>query len=136
MVTRLHVAHILAHGLHDASALVAEHSRHRAGILAFDQVQIAVAQARGRGADQYFPPARAGNVHVLDGERLVRAMENGCFHGGSWCGLYLRAGLRERVVLCLHQDFRSRPWAASVIQAISAAMYCRKSSGDLLTAAV
>ena len=35
-------------------------------------------------------------VVLLDGERLVRAMENGSFHGGSWYGLYLRAGLLDR----------------------------------------
>jgi len=50
VVPRLHVAHFGAYGFDDASGLVPENGRGRTGVKALLEVQVAMADARRRGA--------------------------------------------------------------------------------------
>ena len=81
MVTGLEVGHVLADGFHHTRRLMAQHGGQRIGVQAVDEVQVAVAQAGGGGADQHLAAARLRDVDVLDGHRLVGGVEDGGFHG-------------------------------------------------------
>jgi HAMP domain-containing protein len=82
-VAGLHVGHVLADRLDDAGGLVAEHDRHGRRVRALDEVQVAVAQPGGRGADQHLAAARLLDRHVLDRHRLARRVQHGGLHRES-----------------------------------------------------
>ena len=79
VIARLHRRHVGAHRLDDTGALVAQHDRtvEREAALPIDDVQVAVAHARGRGADQHLTAPRLVDLDGLDRERLVHLAENG-----------------------------------------------------------
>ena len=82
MVARLEVRDGRAHGLDDACGLVAQDGRGGEGIVAIDEVQVAVADAAGDDAHEDLARDRLRDVDLLDRQRLMRPVEHGGFHGG------------------------------------------------------
>ena len=72
--------------LDDAGGLVAEDGGGRERVEAVDEVQVAVADAGGDGAHEHLAADGLVDVDVLDRERLVRTVEDGCFHDGLLWG--------------------------------------------------
>ena len=77
-----HRGDVLADRLDDAGALVAQHEGpiEREAAVAVDDVQIAVADAGGNGADQHLAAPRLVDVDLLDRQRLVHLAEDGGCH--------------------------------------------------------
>ena len=71
MVTGLDVAHLRAYLLDDAGRLVPQHDRQGVRKESFDKVQIGVAEAGHRGAQQDLVRRRLTDTDLLDYERLV-----------------------------------------------------------------
>ena len=68
----------LPHPLDDAGALVAEDARRVAGrVGARGRVQVGVADAAGRQADEHLARLRLREVDLLDDERLPELLEDG-----------------------------------------------------------
>ena len=82
VVARLDVRYVRAHRLDDTGALVAEDDGVRAAPALTDEVidvvLVAVADAGGGGADEYFPADRVGDLDRLDRQRLVWPPEDRC----------------------------------------------------------
>ncbi len=81
VIAGLELRHVLAHLLDDPGGLVAEDRGRGERIVAVDEVQVAVAHAARDRAHEHFAPDGLRDVDVLDGERLLGAMEHGGFHG-------------------------------------------------------
>jgi cytosine/adenosine deaminase-related metal-dependent hydrolase len=81
VVARLHRAHLGAHGLDDAGALVAQDGRQRVRVGALHEVQVGVADAGRRGADQHLVWPGLVDLHVLDLKRLSDFAQHGGLHG-------------------------------------------------------
>jgi hypothetical protein len=60
------VGHLVADGLHHAGRLVAEHDRRHPRVLALHEVQVAVAEPGGGGADEHLPRAGRPDLHLVD----------------------------------------------------------------------
>jgi hypothetical protein len=73
VIPRLDRGHIGANRLDDAGAFMAEHDRpvEREPPDTVDDMQIAVADAGGRRADQHLAPPRLVDLHRLDRQRLA-----------------------------------------------------------------
>jgi hypothetical protein len=82
VVARLDVGHVRADRLDDTRGLVAEDGGRGEGVVAVDEVQVAVADAGADGADEHLVGERLVDLHLFDRERLLRAVEDGGFHGG------------------------------------------------------
>ena len=80
VVARLHVGDLLADFLDDTGGLVSEDRGRGVGIKSVDKMQVAVAHAAMRRLDENFAVLRLVDLDVLDGERLIGAMEDGGFH--------------------------------------------------------
>ena len=80
MVAGLHVGDLLADFLDDAGRLVSEDRGRGARIKSVDEMEIAVAYAAMRRLDEDFAVLRLVDLDVLDGQRLIGAMEDGGFH--------------------------------------------------------
>ena len=83
MVARLDVSDVAPDFLDHTCRLVAKHDRHRRGVLALDEMQVAVAQTGDRGAHEHLARAGVVDLDILDGERLVGGVEDSSFHGGE-----------------------------------------------------
>jgi len=62
---------------------MAENGGCRVGIQAFHEMQVRVAKAGIRRAQQDLAPLRPFNLDLLDGQRLVGRVEDRCSHFGS-----------------------------------------------------
>ena len=82
VVAGLEVADIVADRLDDARRLVAQHRRQRVRVQPLDEMQVAVAQARHRGAHQHLAAPGLFDGDVLDAQGLVRGMQDGGFDDG------------------------------------------------------
>src|SRR2546423_14184392 len=71
---------------------MAQHGRGRIGILALDEVQIAMAHAGRRGGDQHLMGAWLVDLDLFDDQRGRDALQDGCLHGA-----------------CLTRNSRTRP---------------------------
>ena len=91
VVTGLHVGDVLAHGFDDAGGFVAENRGRHHRVEAVDEVEVAVADATGDGANEDFVRHGLVDFDLFDGQGLVGAMENGGFHGSSYDGHERRA---------------------------------------------
>ncbi len=80
MVARFYIIDVGADLLDHTSRFMAEHCRQRMWIKPFHEVQIRVAEAGDRGADQDFARARVGQADVLDHQRLVDFVQDGGLH--------------------------------------------------------
>jgi len=85
VIPRFDRGHIRADRLDDACALMAEHDRpvEREPPDAVDDVQVAMADAGGRRANQHLAPPRLVDLHRLDRQRLLDPAKDGGldFHG-------------------------------------------------------
>ena len=80
MVAGLHVIDGLAHFLDDSGGFMAEDRGRGKGIVAVDEVQVAMANAAGDGAHQDFAILRLVDLDVLDNQRLIGTIEHGGLH--------------------------------------------------------
>ncbi len=80
VVARLHIGDVGADLLDDAGGLVPKHRGQRVRIKAFHEVQIGMAEAGDRRADQDLARARLRQADVLDDQRLVDFIEDGGLH--------------------------------------------------------
>src|SRR5437667_355116 len=82
VITGSQRGHVGADGLDDAGALVAEHDGpvRRPAALAVHDVQVAVADARGGGADEDLAARRLVDLDRLDRQGLVRLAKDGGLH--------------------------------------------------------
>src|SRR5207248_9367435 len=64
----------------DGRAVMDEDDRDRRRVEPFDEMQIAEAEPGKGGAQQHLAALRLVDGHVLDGQRLVRFMQDGGFH--------------------------------------------------------
>src|SRR5215472_14590105 len=82
MVTGPHGGDLVADGFDDSRALVSQHDRlvQRVARVAVDDMEIAVAHARLRGADEDFTSPRLVDVDGLDGQGLVNSAKDGSVH--------------------------------------------------------
>ena len=87
VIAWLDVGDVLADRLDHAGRLVAEHARGRERIQPFHEMQVGMAQSGKGGAHQHLAPLRRRVLDVLDGERLMRLVEDGCLHGSLLCVL-------------------------------------------------
>src|SRR5258708_22113436 len=85
MVARLDIAHRLADFLDDSRRLVAEHRRRRMGVVAVDEMKVAVAYAARDRPQQHLAILRLVDIDIFDSERLLWPMKHGGFHRGSPC---------------------------------------------------
>ena len=83
VIPGLHVGHHVPHRLHHAGGFVPENGGQRVGVGAIGEVQIGVAHAGSGGAHEHLPGAGLGHLHILNDERFVRFVQNGCFHACS-----------------------------------------------------
>jgi hypothetical protein len=81
VIARRELRDLGADRLDDAGCLVPEDGRRRERVEAVDEVQVAVANARGHRPHADFPAARRVDVDGLDGERLVGSVKDGSVHG-------------------------------------------------------
>src|SRR5262245_52632285 len=83
VITRLHGRDLGTDRLDHPGSLVAEHEGtvERVAAQAIDDVQVAVADAGGHGADQHLAAPRRVDVDSFDGEWRVYLAENGGLHG-------------------------------------------------------
>ncbi len=80
MVAGLHVGDLLADFLDDTGRFVSEDRGRGIRIKSVDEMQVAVAHAAMRRLDENFAILRLVDLDVLDGQRLIGAMEDGGFH--------------------------------------------------------
>src|SRR5712664_1877936 len=85
MVARLDIAHRLADFLDDSRRLVAEHRGGRMGVVAVDEMEVAVAYAARDRPQQHLAILRLVDIDIFDSERLLWPMKHGGFHRGSPC---------------------------------------------------
>src|SRR5262245_14985353 len=94
VVTGLELRHVRADRFDDPRRLVPEDGGRRERVEAFDEVEIAVADAARHRAHQHFARDGLGDVDVLDRELFVRTVEDGSFHVALlwrvWTGVYRR----------------------------------------------
>ena len=83
VVAGLDVGDVFAYRFDHRRALMPEHGRGRVGIQPFHEMQVGVAKAGIGGAQQHFAPLRLFDLHILDGQRLMRCVKDRCFHVGS-----------------------------------------------------
>src|SRR5712692_6406051 len=83
MVARLDIAHRLADFLDDSRRLVAEHRGGRMGVVAVDEMKVAVAYAARDRPQQHLAILRLVDIDIFDSERLLWPMKHGGFHRGS-----------------------------------------------------
>src|SRR5713101_8179142 len=83
MVARLDIAHRLADFLDDSRRLVAEHRRRRMGVVAVDEMKVAVAYAARDRPQQHLAILRLVDIDIFDSERLLWPMKHGGFHRDS-----------------------------------------------------
>jgi hypothetical protein len=81
VIARLNVGDLVADGLDDAGGLVAEDGGGGMRVGALYEVEVAVADAAGGGADDDLVGDRLVELDVLDREGLLGAVEEGGFHG-------------------------------------------------------
>ena len=62
---------------------MSEHDGQRHGEIAFDVVEVAVADARRDDADEHFSRTRRFEIDVFDDERLPYLIEDRGAHGGG-----------------------------------------------------
>ena len=74
---------VLADLLDDPGALVAENRGQRPGMDALHGVEIRMADAAGRQADEHLPGSRRGELHVLHDERRAGRPQDRGPHVGS-----------------------------------------------------
>lgn len=98
------LAHARSEGLDDGGALVAEHDAARSLPVAVDDVEVGVADARGKHAHAHLAWTRGVEPQVLGRERSARAVEDEAAHGGGvgdsahvWDALRRRPPSRARV---------------------------------------
>src|SRR5216683_7817016 len=77
MVARLDIADRLADFLDDSRRLVAEHRGGRMGVVAVDEMKVAVAYAAGNGPQQHLAILRPVDIDIFDSERLLWPMKHG-----------------------------------------------------------
>jgi hypothetical protein len=77
MVARLERLHARTGLLHDTRGFVPEDERERLGQVALDDVQVAVADAAGRDADEHLAFLRRGEVDLENLDRPARLPEDG-----------------------------------------------------------
>ena len=82
MVAGLDVGNILTDRLDHRGAFMAQYRRGGVGVQPLHEMQVRMAQAGKGGAQQHFSPLGFFDVHVLDGERLVRCVKDRGFHYG------------------------------------------------------
>ena len=75
-----HVVHQAANGLHRSRRFMPQHHRHGRGVEPLDEMQVAVTDARGPGAHQYFSGAGRRDVNLFDLQWLVYFVQHRCFH--------------------------------------------------------
>src|ERR1700674_2169141 len=85
MVARLEVAHRLADCLDDSRCLVTEHRGGRMGVVAVDEMEVAVAYAARDCPQQHLAILRLVDIDIFDSEWLLWPMKHGGFHRGSPC---------------------------------------------------
>src|SRR5439155_11066 len=94
VVARLELRHVRADRVDDPRRLMPEDGGRRERVEAFDEVEIAVADAARHRAHQYLARDGLGDVDVLDRELFVRPVEDGSFHVALlwrvWTGVYRR----------------------------------------------
>ena len=90
VVARLHVADLVTDGFDDAGWLVAENRGRGQRVEAVNEVQVAVADTRRHGLDEYLVALRLVDVDILDGQGLVRPVEDGGFHWILLSGIAVR----------------------------------------------
>jgi len=66
-----HVGYVLPHTLDRAGGLVAEDSGHWRRVPALEEVEVAVTDSTGPGANQHLPWARAVELDLLDLKRPI-----------------------------------------------------------------
>src|SRR5918994_3920738 len=112
MITGLDGGDVGADRLHDTGTLVAQHDGpiERPAPLAVDDVQIAVADARGRGAHEHLAPPGLVDLHRLDRERLVDLPEDRGLHAPG--PLLMRASRLPRRAASPRR--RRARWSASL----------------------
>ena len=120
MVTGLQIGDVAADLLDDACRLVTQHCRNREGVLAFHEVQVAVAQACHGSADQHFARTGILNLDILDRQGLVRGMEYGGFHRVSSLGVCL-CRLFGNSVMALSEGSQCCPSGSFTIRPSSSA---------------
>ena len=81
VIAWLDVGDVLADRLDHAGRLVAQHAWRGERIQALDEMQVGVTQAGVGGAHQHLAALQRRVLHVLDGERLVRLVEDSGLHG-------------------------------------------------------
>jgi len=80
MVAGFQIGDRLAYFLDDAGRLMAQDCGRWMRIQSFDEMQIAMAYAAGRGAHEHLAVLRIINVDLLDRQRLMGAMKHSSFH--------------------------------------------------------
>ena len=83
VITGLDVRNLRTDGLDDTGRLVAEHRRYRRRILALHEVEVGVAQSRGRRLHQHLVRADRADLHVVDDELTGDVFENSSLHPGD-----------------------------------------------------
>ena len=80
MVAGLQVGHQITHLLHNARGLVAQDGRRDHGVQPLHEVEVAVADAAGNGADHNLPGHGPVYVHLINCQGRVDGMKYGGFH--------------------------------------------------------
>ena len=80
VIAGLHIGDVGADLLDDAGGFMAEHRGQRMRIEPFHEVQVGMAEAGDRGADQDFARAGIRHADILDHQRLVDFMQDGGLH--------------------------------------------------------
>src|SRR4029077_17834374 len=128
-IAAAHAGHTLADVLDHAGALVPEHARRvPGGVGSAGRIEIGVAHTAGLDPDEHLSGLRAGELHVLDDERLAELLEHrgadlhptpplGSFRpslgGGFRAGFRARAWTGRGARVRAHARRWRRPAAAS-----------------------
>jgi len=80
VIPRLHIAHLGAHGCHDASGFVAEHNGGRTGVEALLEVHVTVADARRGRPYTDFVRSWGTNIYIFNSQWLMYSAKNCGFH--------------------------------------------------------
>ena len=79
MISWLDVRYILTHGFYYACSFMPQHCWYRCRVLAFNKMQVAMAEPTHAGAHKYFITLRFFDFYAFDGHRLPRAVKNSSF---------------------------------------------------------